>query len=146
MTDYIGRMGTIKHRDVLKLEKRGFSDGVIAGMVGMSRAGFGKLRKRMGWVREFGWERSDKGVARKSAKKKRAARNKRARERYAKVDPGKDYCMFCGNKIDGEQDGISAVNEENVKVYCCADCCVDKHIEGEAAEEIEKEVWKITKK
>ena len=64
--DYKLRNGNvIVHDIILEYEKLGYSDAVIAEMYGLSRMGFSKVRKKMGWVRKFPGIRSDKGKRRK---------------------------------------------------------------------------------
>ena len=74
--DYRSTLREIRHSDVLELERLGKSDRQIAFHYGISAMGFGKIRRRMGWVREHDWERVDKGVARKGGDEKRENRNK----------------------------------------------------------------------
>lgn len=80
MSDYKSSRREIKHADVLRFERSRLSDSRIAEFYRLSRMGFCKIRKQMGWVRECGFDRSDKGVARKDADEKRENWNRYMRK------------------------------------------------------------------
>ena len=64
MSNYISRNREIIYDDILEFEGSGMSDAQIAYALGLSRAGFKKIRDGMGWVRKHDSVRVDKGVKR----------------------------------------------------------------------------------
>ena len=118
--DYKSSRTEIKHADVLKFESQGFSDASISKHYGISKMGFSKIRKSMGWERTKKGVRSDKGVPRKSSDEKRERRNKYMRAYYAEHKSKefvRHYCDWCGVEITAESYGI----EGNGK-YICKEC------------------------
>ena len=87
--DYVSRFRTIRHEDVIKMERVGMSDAQIAGYYGMSRMGFSKIRRSMSWERKYRGYRSDRGIKRVDAEEQRKRWNAYMRNYYHR---NKDKC------------------------------------------------------
>jgi len=89
MDTYTTRRGIkIEHRYVLKHERSGMSDRLIAQIYFLSHMGFIKIREKCGWVRKYPVVRSDKGIERKTEDEKRENWNAYMRE-YRQRNPEK---------------------------------------------------------
>ena len=124
--NYRSRNIEILHADVLTYERMGMSDASISKLYGITRMGFCKIRKAMGWDRTEKGERSDRGKPRKTMEEKRANYNRYMREYYARKDkPDKivHNCDSCKSVITADSFGMH-VNGKYLCKNCLENLCV----------------------